>query len=82
MNKKNSKNKIKVPLDKYGAREDATDEEKIKAIVNHFQSKWHRGEMEIRPGAPKPRDINRIIAQNTDKQLLASVEAHIDHLDE
>ena len=67
--KKNAKNKIKVPLDKYGAREDADDDEKIRAIVNHFQGKWHRGEVEIRPGAPKPADKNRLIAQNTEKQL-------------
>ena len=59
---KKNKSKIVVPLDKYGAREDANDDEKIQAIVNHFTGKYHRGEVEIRPGAPKPADQNRLVA--------------------
>ena len=81
---KGKKAKPKKPLikyDEYGAREDATPEDQVKAMVNFFHRMRHQNGLKVMPGKPKPAKRNQPIAIGSDKYLYDVLKEHVSKLE-
>ena len=56
--KKAKTKKPQIKYDEYGAREDASPEDQVKAMVNFFHRMRHQNGLKHIPGKPKPPKKN------------------------